>query len=420
MAEAKLHAALITTDPRFRDLVQELLADPESGFTLGLEISVPFAQFGEEQVSALRQLSPDLVFIDVQDDPDLGVKFTQFLTELNPSQRVIAAGLDLSHDLLLAAMRAGISDFLAKPVKREALLEAFQRVSLLYGRSSSRLRAPGKIFAFFSPKGGSGCTTICTNLAVMLNRLTGKRTLLVDLDLELGEVALLLGLQPRYSFVDLVQNFHRMDAGLLASYVDQHGSGVHLLSSPLHLADNFRAEQAEVVTGDDTRQILHFLRSHYEYIVVDTSKSFSAVTLGVFDQADFVFLVTTVDLPSLRSIQRALPVLKRVLPRGEQQIRLVVNRYNSGNDISLSDIERSLGLKVYSTVTNDYQAVIQSLNDGKPLVLDGKSKPGKDIKALGSELVGLGGKVRSKRGAIVGKLVGRLWGRSRPAEEMRG
>lgn len=419
MAEANLRAALITTDPRFRDSVQELLADPESGFTLGLEISVPFAQFGEEQVGGLRHLNPDLVFIDVQDDPELGVKFTQFLTEMNPTQRVIAAGSDLSHDLLLAAMRAGISDFLAKPVTREALLEAFQRVSLLSGRTPGRLRRPGQILAFFSPKGGSGCTTISTNLAVMLKRLTGKRTLLVDLDLELGEVALLLGLKPRYSFLDLVQNFHRMDAGLLGSYVEEHGSGVHLLSAPLQLSDNFRSERAEVVSGDDTRQILHFLRSHYEYIVVDTSKSFSAVTLGVFDQADFVFLVTNVDLPSLRNIQRALPMLKRVLPNGEQQIRLVVNRYNSGNDISLSDIERTLGLKVYSTVTNDYQTVIQSLNDGKPLVLDGKSKCGKDIKALGSVLAGLGVKSRSKRGALVGKLVGRLWGRGRPAEEVR-
>ena len=419
MDESRLRAALITTDPRFRDSVQELLADPESGFTLGLEIGVPFAQFGEEQVAGLRHLNPDLVFIDVQDDPELGVKFTQFLTELNPSQRVIAAGSALSHDLLLAAMRAGISDFLAKPVTREALLEAFQRVSLLYGRTSTRLRRPGQIFAFFSPKGGSGCTTISTNLAVMLNRLTGKRTLLVDLDLELGEVALLLGLQPRYNFLDLVQNFHRMDAGLLASYVEEHGSGVHLLSAPLHLSDNFRAEQAEVVTGDDTRQILHFLRSHYEYIVVDTAKAFSPVTLGVFDQADFVFLVTNVDLPSLRNVQRALPMVKRMLPQGEQQIRLIVNRYNSGNDISLSDIERSLGLKVYSTVTNDYQTVIQSLNDGKPLVLDGKSKCGKDIKALGSVLAGLGVKGRRKRGAIVGNLVGRFWGRGRPAEEVR-
>jgi pilus assembly protein CpaE len=211
-----------------------------------------------------------------------------------------------------------------------------------------------------------------------------------------------------------------MDAGLLASYVEQHGSGVHLLSSPLHLADNFRAEQAEVVTGEDTRQILHFLRSHYEYIVVDTSKSFSPVTLGVFDQADFVFLVTTVDLPSLRNIQRALPVLKKVLLRGEQQIRLVLNRYNTGNDISLSDIERSLGLKVYKTVTNDYQAVIRSLNDGKPLVLDGKSKSGKDIKSLGAELAGVGGKGRRKGSAIVGNLIGRLRGRSRPAEEIKG
>ena len=193
---------------------------------------------------------------------------------------------------------------------------------------------------------------MATNFAVVLHRLTGKRTLLVDLDLELGEIALLLGVQPRFNFVDMVQNFHRMDADLLASYIERHGSGVHLLSAPYH------PEKAEVVTGDEIRRILQFLRQHYDYVVVDTSKSFSPATLAAFEQADLVFLVTNVDLASLRNIQRGLPLLKRMLGRGERQVRLVVNRYHADErDLAQGRRAQTLGLKVFWTLSNDYEAV---------------------------------------------------------------
>ena len=151
--------------------------------------------------------------------------------------------------------------------------------------SGEEERPAGQVYAFFSPKGGSGSTTVATNLAVVLRQLTGKKTLLVDLDLELGETALMLGMRPRFNFVDLVQNFHRLDADLLASFIERHDSGVDLLSAPYH------PEKAETVSGDLIRRILVFLRQHYDYVVVDTSKSFSQAMLAIFEQSDQVFLV---------------------------------------------------------------------------------------------------------------------------------
>jgi pilus assembly protein CpaE len=206
--------------------------------------------------------------------------------------------------------------------------------------------------------------------------------------------------QPRFNFVDMVQNFHRMDAGLLASYIEQHESGVHLLSAPFH------PERSEVVSGEEIRRILHFLRQHYEYVIVDTPKSFSPGTLAAFDQSDIVYVVTNVDLPSLRNIQRGLPMLKRVLPRGEDQIRLVVNRYNADNDISLEDVERTLGLKAYGKISNDYEAVISAINTGKPIVLNGKSVYTRDLKVLGAKITGVTSDA-SKNGRARG-MVGRL------------
>lgn len=401
MNERSLRAALISIDPGFSDHVRTALAQADLGVVLALEASVRFAQFDEEHVQALRKLGPELVIVDLQDDPDLGVKFIQFLSEGAPNQKVIAAGPTLEPALLLAAMRAGISDYLPKPVSVEALSEAVQRTSQQLGRTSGT-RQPGQLYTFFSSKGGSGSTTIATNMAIVLHRLSGKRTLLVDLDLELGEVALLLGAEPRFNFVDMVQNFHRMDSGLLASYIEQHSSGVHLLSAPFH------PDRAEVVSGDEIRRILHFLRSHYDYVVVDTSKSFSPATLAAIDQSDLVFLVTNLDLPSLRNIQRGLPMLRRVLARGEEQLRLIVNRYQNDGDISLEDVRRTLGLKVFWTISNDYGAVVDSINTGKPIVLNGTSAYTKDIKALGAQIAGLRDDDGSSRRGVVGRLMGRF------------
>src|SRR5690606_34638516 len=114
----------------------------------------------------------------LQDDPELGVKFIQFLSENSPGQKVVAAGPQLEPGLLLSAMRAGISDYLPKPVADAALAEAIQRVSVQLGRGSDRTRQPGQLFTFFSSKGGSGSTTIATNIAIVIHRLTSKRTLL--------------------------------------------------------------------------------------------------------------------------------------------------------------------------------------------------------------------------------------------------
>jgi pilus assembly protein CpaE len=412
--ERALRTALISADRGFREMAKDVFLSHEGWTAPALEITAPFENFGEDQIRALRQLRPELVILDIADAPDLAIKFAQFLGETSPGTRFIAAGPLLQPEHMLTAMRAGVMDYLPKPVTGDAFRSALDRMRyLLGGGGKDGPKQPGKVYAFYSAKGGSGTTTTATNFAVVLHGLTGKRTLLVDLDLELGEIALLLGVQPRFNFVDMVQNFHRMDAELLASYIERHESGVHLLSAP------YQPEKAEVVTGDEIRRILQFLRKHYDYLVVDTSKSFSPATLASLEQADLAFIVTNVDLASLRNLQRGLPLLKRMLGRGESHIKLVVNRYHPDNDISLEDVQRTLGIPVFRTLGNDYEGVSRSISTGKPIVLNGNSKFSRDMKALGAEVTG----IRGKKGGRGGRLralsapLGRLLGRAAKAPE---
>jgi pilus assembly protein CpaE len=357
----------------------------EIGLSLGLEIPVPFTEIDDARLEQLRQLDPELIFLDLEDDPLMGLKFAQFLVEGAPGRRLIGLGPALEPELLLQAMQAGISEYLQKPLGDEEIRDAVDRISRKFGRKTEeRQQEPASLLAFFSPKGGAGSTCVATNVAVALHLLTRKKVLLVDLDLELGETALLLGVEPRFSFVDLVRNFHRVDAGLLASYIERHDSGVELLSAPFHPA------KAETVTGDQIRQILNFLKQHYDYIVVDTSKSFSPPTLATFEQADQVYLVTNVDLPSLRNITRCLPLLERMgSVKGTEWLRLVVNRYQTSDPITLKEIEKTLGLSVFWTLGNDFESVMNSINSGRPIVLTDKSAFAKDLKALVMNLTGI-------------------------------
>jgi len=157
---------------------------------------------------------------------------------------------------------------------------------------------------------------------------------------------------------------------------------VHLLSAPP------QPEKAEAVTADQIRRILTFLRQHYDYVIVDTPRSFSPSAIAIFEQADLVFIVSTADIPSLRAIQRGIPMLKRVLAKGDEQVRLILNRYDPKDTLSVQDVERSVGLKVFWKISNDYEAVMGSLNVGRPIVLNGGCPYTRDLKALALEVTG--------------------------------
>jgi pilus assembly protein CpaE len=389
-------AALIFTDSSFVAQVKQLLTGPDRPVSLELELAVPLYQFGEQQVHALRALAPELIILDLEESQELGLQLAQYLADLNPAQIFIATGPVLSSDQLMLAMRAGVSDYLTKPVAPEALRAAALRAAQKMKKvETEKERPPGRIFAFFSPKGGGGSTTVATNLAILIQRTTRKSTLLVDLDLEFGESALVLGIQPRFNFVDFVENFRRMDASLLASYIEHHPSGIHLLSAPV------RAEQGEPVTADQIRRILGFLRQHYDYVIVDTARSFAPPMLAVFEQADLVFIVSTADVPSLRHIQRGIPLLKKVLAKGEEQVRLILNRYDANDTISVEDVERSVGLRVFWKLSNDYEAVMTSVNAGKPIVLNGGSPYTRDLNGLALKVTGQPDEVRSRSSRLM-------------------
>ena len=167
--------------------------------------------------------------------------------------------------------------------------------------------------------------------------------------------------EPRYGIVDLARNLHRLDAELLGSYIAHHDTGLHVLSAP------FDPEDGRAVGAAEVERIVGTLRAAYDWIVLDTSSSLDPAALAGMHAADEIFLVTQLDVSSLRNIQRIRRVLKRIGP--DRAPSIVVNRFHSGVEITLKDVERALGLPIFGTLSNDYGSVARAINTGEPVVM---------------------------------------------------
>ncbi len=384
-AGQKLLGAIVSTDADLAEALKAILSRGHPAVAVGMVVDVPFTDIDNERLEALRELDADVIFLDLEHNAHVGLKLAGFLLEHGIGRSLIAVGPTDSPELLLQAMQAGVSEYLPKPADAADVKAAVDRLWRRSGRAGAEQRRdPGTILPVFSAKGGTGSTTVATNLAVEVARLTRKRTLLVDLDLELGETALLLGMEPRFSIVDLLRNFHRVDSDLLASYIETHDSGLELLSAPFQPAD------FESVSGERVQRVLEFLRSHYDYVVVDCPKTLNPATIAAFRGAEALYLVATADLPALRNLTRCLPLLRGFAPkRPEDWMRVLVNRFDPGDVITPAEVEKTVQLKVYATLSNDYRAVMESINQGRPVVSQSKSRFAADVRSVASKITGV-------------------------------
>ena len=398
-------AVLISTDPDFRGELRQIFGGSAADVELRLELDLPFTEIGDAELARIRDAEPGMVLVDLESDPHIGLKFIQYLVESGAAPVVMAAGRELSQDLLLQAMQAGVTEVVTKPVTDAQVEAALQRVWKKTGRKIQEAEGrtePGRAISIFGTKGGTGTTALATNVAIEIHRMTRKKVLLLDLDVELGETALMLGMDPKFSWMDLTRNFHRVDAGLLASYIEHHESGIDLLAAPFQPADY------ETVSRDRIRQVVRFLRAQYDYVIMDTPKSFHPASIGVLEEADDIYLLTNPTLPGVRNLVRSLPLIRQIVgPERVPDIRLVVNRYQPGSLISLKEIEDTVGLEVVHWIRNDFEAVMGGINEGKPAVLRGASPYAKGVRTLAGIITGTPIHEENRKGLFSG-LVGAL------------
>jgi pilus assembly protein CpaE len=265
--------------------------------------------------------------------------------------------------LLEEALDADVSDVLLLPQMTENVVFAIRKA----GRST--VKAPptsgptrrGRIVTVFSPKGGTGKTVTSTNLAAAFAKFEGKRTLLLDLDLQFGDAAIMLGLEPEKTIYDLVVAPGELDSEKLAGYTTRHPSGLDILPAPV------RPEDAELVTESKLSRLLEVARESYDVIVVDTSPFFHGPMLATLDRTDELLLVCGLDVPTLKNVRLALQTLE-LLAFPQNRIRIVLNRANSKVGMKRSEVEGALSVRVRFEVPSD-RAVPIAVNRGNPAVL---------------------------------------------------
>lgn len=376
-----LATIVISPSEEFRQRIQELLEGSEQ-IEIRAELNNYFYSLDNWVLEQIKAVEPDLVVVDLGPDKDAGILTVEKIVEVCKSTQIIVAGNGNDADAILRSMRASAKEFLPLPVEGGALFAAIERVSKVHTVPGREKRALGKIFTFFSAKGGTGSTVISTNFAVNLAEQTKSPTILVDLDLQLGEVSLFLGIKSGFNIVDVAGNIHRMDPVLLRGFITKHPSGLDVMTAPDSL------EKVESVGPSQVSQILQYLRTLYDYVVVDTSNSFDDYTVAALDQASTIFLISNTDLASLRNAQRCLSIFERMGYKRDR-IRLLINRYTKSVAIRSKDIEDTLNFPVYFWFPSDWPTIVTALNSGVPISTSNGTDIGDSFLQFVNQVIGV-------------------------------
>jgi pilus assembly protein CpaE len=345
------------------------------------------ARTGKEAIQLSLDLNPDVVLMDIN-MPDMdGIAATEAIRAKQPAVQVVILSVQGDQNYMRRAMLAGARDFLTKPPMGDELISAIRRAGSMaqservksahvpvapvisqagvpMGYGSSR----GKVVTIYSPKGGTGCTTLAVNLALTLHN-EDTRVALVDGNLQFGDVAVFMNEQGKNTIVDLAPRAEELDPEIVQDVMLKHAaSGLHILAAPS------RPEYAERVTSSQFTKVLEYLRQLYAYVIVDTPALLTDVTLAAIDLSDLLVLVTTQDIPSIKNCRLFLD-LSQTLGIERERILFVMNRFDKRINITPERVTENLKQEIVSVIPFDEQTATKAVNRGVPFVLDSKNQP---------------------------------------------
>ncbi len=387
---------LVDDIPETRENIKKLLAF-EADFKVVGSVGT-----GREGVEMAKQEKPNIIIMDIN-MPDMdGIQATTLITESVPTAAVIMMSVQNDPDYLRRAMLAGARNFLTKPILPDELYNTIRTVHVRNKPLAAQYRQmqdqapmetrqkaegtenrPGHIIVVYSPQGGAGCTTLATNLASGLMK-EGIRVLLVDSDLQFGDVGLYLNMQAQSTLVDLVGNVDDLDTELFDNIVITHDSGLKVLLGPS------RPEYAEVVQSNPTSvaQILEKISGNYDFIVVDTSHNLDETVLALMDVATKIILIATPTLAAAKNTRFVMELFDKLNYPVEKSV-LVMNRVPHDRNqkrftISSEQIEKFLRRPVEIEIPLDDVTILSAVHKGVPVIAqrDRSKSPVKELVAL--------------------------------------
>jgi pilus assembly protein CpaE len=372
-----MHVTLVgAPDSQLRDLLRATGADVKSA--------------SHDPIAEPIVLPPDLIVVDVRDTGTLPASLP-ILKRQHPEAGVILVASTLEPTLLLEAMRAGVSEVVAEPLDRESLEAAIARV---FGqRPAAEI---GEVFGFVGAKGGVGATTLAVNIATALGALSkSKRVLLIDCHAMGGDATVFLGVEPRFSIIDALENTHRLDKNLLRSMVTEVAPGTDLLAAPEHGV-------GAPLDVTRLRTLIDFVAGNYKFVLLDLPRT-DATVFDALEQLHRVFVVANQELTTVRSASRMSARLRQRY--GAAKVSVLLTRSDREATIGAADVEKAVGAPVKHTFPSDYRRSLQALNSGRPVALENHN----DLSAAFRRFAeGLAGVQRQQKASSRTTLFGRL------------
>jgi pilus assembly protein CpaE len=299
----------------------------------------------------------DVILVDLDSDPEYALDLVESICAHGLATAIVYSA-QADPDLLVRCLRAGAREYLILPFESGEMADALVRASALRSAVRPSKITGGKLLVFLSAKGGSGATTLACNFAVSLAQESRQRTLLIDLNLPLGDAAINLGIKASYSIVSAFQNSSRLDSHFLTGLLVQHSSGLFVLAAPSELAPTY-------VSSEAIDKLLEVACRDFDYVVVDAGSRLDLQRKHLFDESATVYLVTQVGIPELRNSHR---LIKQLSAEGSPKLEIVINRYDPRSlEIDEEHITKALTRPAQWKIPNNYAAVRRMQNTATPL-----------------------------------------------------
>lgn len=315
---------------------------------LGIQDDVKLFGDYRQGINEIKSLEkPPIVFADFSDEV---IENIRLLTD-----KLVITSTDYSTDTIVKAMRLGAREFLPKPIIKSDLERV---VTLLSKPESEQELSASKIITVYSNKGGIGKTTIAANLAAELAKTTHDKVALVDLNLQLGDISTFLNLNPGFDVAYVIKNLiDKKEDTLLKAFEKYKDTKLYVLSDPNYI------EQSESITPSQIENLFRVLRKTFPYIVVDMSSNIDPNSLKILDCSDLILFTTIVNIPAIRNAQRCLNLFKSRRYQADK-VKIIINRFMENDEITIEDIETTLGEKIYWKIPNNYFSIMESINKG--------------------------------------------------------
>ncbi len=348
-----LKYVIVDRDENSRDILKNYLSE--------IGQPAPEAEFFDTEFAAeyIFNMPQGVVFIDISDYPEKSLNLIKSIKERRKDIVLVALSNRASTDVIIKAMRAGAKEFVTKPVIKTEFFDVIE--ALKADLQNTDTKESCKIISTFSNKGGIGKTSIAVNLAVELAQLTKEKVALIDLNLQLGDVATFLDMTPPFAMDYIADNIHSLDESELLNTMSKYkNTSLYVIADPLNI------DKSKEITAEQIKNILSALKKTFSYIVIDIGTNIDSKTITALDMSDLILLIAIVNLPAIRSMQRCMELFEK-LGYEKDKIKLVLNRYIENEDIKATDIEEVVKQKVYWKIPNNYLTMMSAINKGVPV-----------------------------------------------------